>query len=252
MARKRMIDPSMWINEDFGTLSTLGKLVFIGLFSNADDEGRGKANPAFIKAVLFPYNDDLRIADIEKTLFEISSKMSVIFYSCNENKYYTLISWSNFQKIDKPKASQIPKYDENNPAIRRLFDEHSTTVRRHVVPNRIEKNRMEIEKNKNRNKKEFVPPKLEEVENYTKEKNLKVNAKDFFEYFEAGNWIDSKGKQVKNWKQKILTWNSFNESKEGQIGRNTKDSKSSRYKEIDLQQNRATKTRKEIDDSDLI
>ena len=43
VARKRMIDPSMWINEDFGTLSTLAKLVFIGLFSSADDEGRRKS-----------------------------------------------------------------------------------------------------------------------------------------------------------------------------------------------------------------
>ena len=73
MARKRMIDPSIWINEDFGTLTNLAKLVFIGLFSIADDEGRGKASPAYIKAVLFPYNDDLRIADIEKALSEISS-----------------------------------------------------------------------------------------------------------------------------------------------------------------------------------
>ena len=99
MARKRMIDPSIWINEDFGTLTNLAKLVYIGLFSMADDEGRGKASPAYIKAVLFPYNDDLRIADIIKTLSEISSTMSVIFYSCDENMYYTLTSWKTWQKI---------------------------------------------------------------------------------------------------------------------------------------------------------
>ena len=59
MARKRMIDPSIWINEDFGTLSSLADLVFIGLFSIADDEGRCKASLASIKAVRFPYKDDL-------------------------------------------------------------------------------------------------------------------------------------------------------------------------------------------------
>ena len=35
MARKRMIDPSIWQSEDFGKLSTLAKIVFIGLFSLA-------------------------------------------------------------------------------------------------------------------------------------------------------------------------------------------------------------------------
>ncbi len=145
MARKRMIDPSIWINEDFGTLSSLAELVFIGLFSIADDEGRGKASPAYIKAVLFPYKDDLRIADIEKALSEISSKMSVIFYSCDENKYYTLTSWNTFQKIDKPTESKIPAYDEKNPQIRLLFAEDSSNARRPFVPNRIEKNRKEKE-----------------------------------------------------------------------------------------------------------
>lgn len=145
MARKRMIDPSIWINEDFGTLSSLAQLVFIGLFSIADDEGRGKASPAYIKAVLFPYKDDLRIADIEKALSEISSKMSVVFYSCDENKYYTLTSWNTFQKIDKPTDSKIPAYDENNSQIRRLFVEGSSKPRQPFVPNRIEENRKEKE-----------------------------------------------------------------------------------------------------------
>lgn len=140
MARKRMIDPSIWINEGFGTLTNLAELVYIGLVSIADDEGRGKASPAYIKAVLFPYKDDLRIADIEKTLFEISSKMSVIFYSCDGNKYYTLTSWEVWQKIDKPSQSKIPEYDEKTMSL--LFDEHSTNNSRIFSPNknRIEKN----------------------------------------------------------------------------------------------------------------
>ena len=42
-----MIDPNIWQSEDFSKLSTLGKLVFIGLFSLADDEGRGRSNPVY-------------------------------------------------------------------------------------------------------------------------------------------------------------------------------------------------------------
>ena len=158
MARKRMIDPSIWINEDFGTLTNLAKLVYIGLFSMADDEGRGKASPAYIKAVLFPYNDDLRIADIIKTLSEISSTMSVIFYSCDENMYYTLTSWKTWQKIDKPSKSKIPKFDETT--MERLsFDEHSTNTPRILSLNRIEKNKNKNtkEKKEKRNIKEKDP-----------------------------------------------------------------------------------------------
>lgn len=58
-------------------------------------------------------------------------------------------------------------------------------------------------------KKEFVAPTLEEVQSYITGKNLKVDAQDFYDYFTAGNWIDANGNQVRNWKQKLQTWNSY-------------------------------------------
>lgn len=144
MARKRMIDPTIWQSEDFGKLSTLAKLVFIGLFSLADDEGRGRCNPIYLKSTLFPYEENIRSTDIDKTLSEISSNMSVVLYSCDGSSYYSLLSWDTFQKIDRPNQSKIPEYNENTMEL--LFDEHSTNNRRTFVSN---KNKKRIEDNKN-------------------------------------------------------------------------------------------------------
>ena len=52
----------------------------------------------------------------------------------------------------------------------------------------------------------FSPPTLEEVKAYCKERNSCVNPKRFFDYFEAGGWVDGKGNPVLNWKQKLITW----------------------------------------------
>lgn len=52
----------------------------------------------------------------------------------------------------------------------------------------------------------FEKPTLEEVEEYCKNRNSNVDAKTFYDYFEVGGWVDSKGNKVKNWKQKIITW----------------------------------------------
>lgn len=52
----------------------------------------------------------------------------------------------------------------------------------------------------------FVPPTLEEIEAYCKERNSGVDAKHFFDYYSAGDWADAKGNKVKNWKQKLITW----------------------------------------------
>lgn len=61
-----------------------------------------------------------------------------------------------------------------------------------------------------RKKKSFVPPTLEEIQAYVKERNSDVDAKKFFDFYSAGEWKDSKGNPVKNWKQKLITWEGRN------------------------------------------
>lgn len=66
-----------------------------------------------------------------------------------------------------------------------------------------DKEKKKIDKRKNQS---FVPPSLQDVEAYCRERNSPVDPKRFFDYFEAGGWVDSKGNPVRNWKQKLLTW----------------------------------------------
>lgn len=56
-----------------------------------------------------------------------------------------------------------------------------------------------------RKKSFFVPPTLEEVEAYFKEKGYSSRAaKTAFDFYEANDWKDSNNKEVKNWKQKMV------------------------------------------------
>lgn len=64
-------------------------------------------------------------------------------------------------------------------------------------------------KEKQNTKKTFVPPTLEEVEAYCRERNNNVDAKAFVDYFDAADWVDSKGNPVRSWKQKVITWENF-------------------------------------------
>lgn len=63
----------------------------------------------------------------------------------------------------------------------------------------------------------MTPPTLEEVEEYQREKNLPVDSRKFFDYYDAGGWKDGKGQPVRNWKQKMLTWAKY-DSKPAQQG----------------------------------
>lgn len=57
-----------------------------------------------------------------------------------------------------------------------------------------------------RKPRKFNPPTREEVRAYVQSRNSTVDPDYFYDYFTTGEWIDSEGKQVRNWKQKLLTW----------------------------------------------
>lgn len=160
MARKRMIDPQIWMSEDFSKLSHLARLIWIGLFSNADDEGRGRANVSFIKSQLFPFDNELSIKKIENCLQEIENLMSIKFYVVDNKKYYQLLSWGKFQTINRPSQSQIPKMPENTDNLTQKFNEHSLNDNGVVIKNSLTNQQQDSEgslpkKNININKKEI-------------------------------------------------------------------------------------------------
>lgn len=51
----------------------------------------------------------------------------------------------------------------------------------------------------------FTPPTLQEVKEYFKEKGYnEESAEKAFNYYSVNNWIDSKGNEIKSWKQKMI------------------------------------------------
>lgn len=84
--------------------------------------------------------------------------------------------------------------------------ENATLHTQYPIPNTPDKSRA------------FKPPTVEEVKAFCQQRKSSVDAVRFWEFFEAGNWHDSKGKPVKSWKQKLITWESH--SGNGQAPRN--------------------------------
>lgn len=72
---------------------------------------------------------------------------------------------------------------------------------------------------KTRKKTEFIPPSFAEVQNYVNEKGYGIDVDYFYQYYSAGHWTDAEGKQVKNWKQRIVTWEKRRKEKQQNRGR---------------------------------
>lgn len=57
--------------------------------------------------------------------------------------------------------------------------------------------------------KKFIPPTIEEVESYCKERNNGINAQKFIDFYSAANWFRGKTK-IKDWKACVRTWEGRN------------------------------------------
>lgn len=112
MARKRMLSPEIWENEDVSEMSVLARLLFIGMISNADDYGKGKANPRLLKSKVFTFDDGITTDDVKDCLKEIAVHTSTVFYQNESNVYYQLVSWSDWQTVNRPSPSKIPDFDD--------------------------------------------------------------------------------------------------------------------------------------------
>lgn len=107
MSRKRMIDPNIWTDEGFLELSPLARLLFIGLISHADDEGRGGAGTKSLKARIFS-GDDVTFEQVDALKREVETHIRVTFYTVDGTEYYQLAKWNDYQVVNRPRPSTIP------------------------------------------------------------------------------------------------------------------------------------------------
>ena len=66
-------------------------------------------------------------------------------------------------------------------------------------------------------------PTLDQLKEFHTEKQMTFDLMKFYNYFTEGNWVDSKGNPVKNWRQKMISWqNKENPKKSHTVEKQTK------------------------------
>src|SRR5215470_18214671 len=101
MARTRTIKPGFFMNEELAELSCEARLLFIGLWTIADREGRLEDRPRKIKAAVFPYDD----CDVERLLGLLEGKGFLNRYRVNGLAF---LKNGNFIKHQKPHPKEAP------------------------------------------------------------------------------------------------------------------------------------------------
>lgn len=104
---RRMLDTHIWANEHFAGLPPMARLLQIGIINLADDQGRMKANPAYVRAQVFPY-DDVTPGQVIEWLTMMAANGTVKLYEVGGKAYLQLVNWWEYQPLDWARSSEYP------------------------------------------------------------------------------------------------------------------------------------------------
>ena len=114
MPRIRTLKPELWLSAQVMNLTHSARLLFIGLITQADDEGRGSSDTRKLKAAIFG-GDDVTLADIRTWLTEIEDqRLAITYTSDGYGDLYWLPSWKEHQYVQKAQPSRYPPPVDNS------------------------------------------------------------------------------------------------------------------------------------------
>lgn len=114
MARMRTVKPEFFRSATIGKLKRDTRLLFIGMWTEADDHGRGLAEPRHLAGSLFPFDRDVTERKVKASLRELETVVCsdgkrglIILYEANGSTYYAIRSWWH-QKVNRPGGPRYP------------------------------------------------------------------------------------------------------------------------------------------------
>ncbi len=191
MARSRNIKPGFFTNDELAQCEYGARLLFAGLWTIADREGRLEDRPARIKAILFPFDK----CNVEKWLGQLQERLFIHRYEASDTRF---IQIANFHKHQTPHIkepeSTIPAPDLSHASISaRVYG-----IRNQELGNgNQESDRAGAKK--------FEPPTVEAVAAYCQERGNAVDPQSFVDFYASKGWkVGNQG--MKDWHASVRTW----------------------------------------------
>lgn len=109
MPRIRTIKPELAEDETLGQMSRDARLLFILIWTRADDHGRFRASPAYLRGQLYPFDDDVSLQMVGSWLAELEDAGRVRCYSVRGERYAVVSNWHRHQRIDNAGRPFFPE-----------------------------------------------------------------------------------------------------------------------------------------------
>ena len=212
--KHRMFTTEITMSDAFLEMPKSSQALYFHLNMSADDDGF-VGNPKTIMRLVGSSDDDFRILIAKNFVIPFEKKGIIV-----------IKHWRMHNLIRKDRKKDTPYQEEM--ALLTVKDNGSYTLNGNQLTTKCQPNDNQVtticppkirEDKSSKGKNIWVAPTLEQIQEYCKSRNNNVDAKRFFDYYEASGWKDSKGNKVKNWKQKVITWEKSEPKTEGYVSR---------------------------------
>ena len=113
MARKRQIDPGFWTSEQVASVKVPERLMFLGCISNADDEGRLKGSPAYLKMAIFPA-DRMTLTRVQAMRDAIvTAGLAKLYADADGEPLLWMPNWHKHQYMNRSYPSKLPPHPDD-------------------------------------------------------------------------------------------------------------------------------------------
>ena len=193
--------------------------LYFHLSLRADDEGFVN-NPKKIMRFIGCSEDDMRILLSKRFLLSFESGVIVIkhwkLHNTIRKDRLKLTVYQEEKSLLAEKENGSYTFKDEIPLIEEVTTNCQPTDNQlsDECPHRLDKIRLDkdsIDKNSvGKKNSRFTPPTLEEVQQYCIDRNNKVDAQRFIDFYESKGWMIGKNK-MKSWKACVRTWENKDE-----------------------------------------
>lgn len=205
MARSRNIKPGFFTNDRLAELPPLTRILFAGLWTIADRDGRVEDRPKRIKALCLPFDD----VDIDTALSQLAQGKDpfIIRYEVDGVKYLQITSWRRHQSphVNEPESCIPPVPEQYNTSTIQV-PEHSVCsgYRESGIRNQESTIRNQESEGK-KPQKRFTPPTLPEVTAYCTERKNSVDPAAFIDFYTSKGWRVG-SQPMRDWQSAVRNW----------------------------------------------
>lgn len=213
----RILKESICTSDSVDSLSWFEEVLFYRLIVNCDDYGRFDGRPAIIKNRLFPLKESLTAKAISKAVNTLVTAGLVVLYEFEGKPYLYLPTWNDHQNV-RAKRSKYPSPEGCVIAHENICNHMYADVP--VIQSESESNNIPPYSPKGEcsptgdappHSRRFIPPDVEEVEAYCRERNNHIDAQRFVDFYASKGWKVGK-EPMKDWKAAVRTWERRNDT----------------------------------------